>query len=159
MNMKILSRSVRQTLGIGKKIANKLDKGDIVCLFGDLGSGKTVLTKGIAAGLGIKKDKFVSPTFILIREHKTKNNLPFYHFDLYRLKGSIDVAILGYEEFFYGGGISIVEWADRLKQLMPEEYLKIKLSVEGKNSRLMEITCRGNRYKKLMEYLHEDIRH
>ncbi len=157
--MKLLSKSIKETFGIGEKIAKNLGKGDIVCLFGDLGSGKTVITKGIAAGLGIKKNKVVSPTFVLIRQHRTKNNMPFYHFDLYRLRDCQDVAGLGYEEFFYGGGISIIEWADRLKQFMPQECLKIKLSVKGKTSRLVEISYRGNRGRRLMEDIRENIRH
>ncbi|MFA5157253.1 MAG: tRNA (adenosine(37)-N6)-threonylcarbamoyltransferase complex ATPase subunit type 1 TsaE [Candidatus Omnitrophota bacterium] len=149
--MKILSKSIKQTLDIGKKIAKNLAKGDIICLFGDLGSGKTVLVKGIASGLGIKKEDVISPTFVLIRQHNAKNNIPVYHFDLYRLKGCPDVAALGYEEFFYGGGISLIEWADRLKELMPRECLKIKLAVKGENSRSIEISCQGRRYDKLME--------
>jgi tRNA threonylcarbamoyladenosine biosynthesis protein TsaE len=157
--MKFLSTSVKETFGIGEKIAKNLGKGDIVCLFGDLGSGKTVITKGIAAGLGIKKSKVISPTFVLIRQHRTKNNLALYHFDLYRLRDCQDVAVLGYEEFFYGGGISIIEWADRLKQLMPQECMKIRLSVKGKTSRLVEISCRGNRSRRLMEGIRENIRH
>ncbi len=157
--MKFLSKSVKDTLGIGKQIAKSLGEGDIVCLFGDLGSGKTVITKGIAAGLGIKRNKVISPTFVLIRQHRTKNNTPFYHFDLYRLRDCRDVAVLGYEEFFYGDGISIIEWADRLKQLMPQECLKIQLSVKGKKSRLMEISSRGKRGRRLMEDIRENIRH
>jgi tRNA threonylcarbamoyladenosine biosynthesis protein TsaE len=79
--MEIISCSASATLKLGKKIAKNLHKGDIVCLFGNLGSGKTVLAKGIASGLGIDKDKIISPTFVLIREYSGKKNLPFYHFD------------------------------------------------------------------------------
>jgi len=157
--MKILSGSVKQTLEIGKKIARNLTKGDIICLFGELGSGKTVLAKGIAVGLGIRKEDVISPTFVLIRRHDSKAKIPLYHFDLYRLKGCSDVAVLGYEEFVYGDGISLIEWADRLKELMPQQCLKIKLAVRGKNSRLIDISCHGRRYDKLMEAVRENIRH
>lgn len=157
--MRFESKSVKETLNIGKKIAKNLSAGDIICLFGELGSGKTVLVKGVASGLGIKKEKISSPTFVLIRQHKTENSLAFYHFDLYRLRGCADVASLGYEEFFYGQGISIIEWADRLGQLMPKECLKIKLSVKTETSRLIEFSYLGSRGKKLMEAVREDFGH
>jgi tRNA threonylcarbamoyladenosine biosynthesis protein TsaE len=157
-DMELLSGSVKETLGIAGKIARRLGRGDIVCLSGELGSGKTVFAKGLAMALGIKKDKVISPTFVLIRQHKTKDKIPFYHFDLYRLESCADIAVLGYEEFFYGNGITVIEWADRLRRLMPKECLQIKFNVKGKGSRLIGISCRGEHYRKLMEVIREDIR-
>jgi len=141
--MRIISKSVRETLNLGKEVAKNLKAGDIVCLFGELGSGKTVLTKGIALGLGINQERIVSPTFVLMRQYAAVNNIPFYHFDFYRLKACEDILVLDYEEYFYGEGITVIEWPERLKYLMPRDYLKVELSVKGEKSRSMEITAKG----------------
>jgi len=156
--MQIISKSVNQTLKIGRLIAKNLTAGDIVCLIGDLGSGKTVLTKGIAQGLGIKKNEVVSPTFVLIHQYKNAR-LPFYHFDLYRLKSPKDILDLGYQEYFYSQGITVIEWADRLKYLKPSEFLKINLQVKNENSRLFKFEAEGKHYKELLRKIHENIRH
>ena len=152
--MKVISKSVSNTISIGKKIAKNLKKGDIVCLFGELGSGKTILTKGIALGLGIKRDEIISPGFVLIRQYQ-KARFPLYHFDLYRLKVSKDILSLGYEEYLYSQGISVIEWADRLKYLMPKEFLKIELFIKGKKSRLIKFFAFGRRYKELLAKTYE----
>lgn len=158
--MKVTSTSVSDTLSVGRKIAENLQKGDIICLFGQLGSGKTVLTKGIASGLGIKKNKIISPSFVLIREYaKTQAKLPFYHFDLYRLKAPKDVLTLGYEEYLYGDGITVIEWADRLEYLLPREFLKVELFIKAESQRLLKFSAMGERYMELLAGVHEDIRH
>jgi len=156
--MKIISKSVNRTLNIGKAIAKSLKKGDIICLFGQLGSGKTLLAKGIASGLGIDKERIISPSFVLIRQHIGKK-LPFYHFDLYRLKAARDIFGLGYEEYFYDEGVTVIEWADRLKYLLPQDFLKIELRVKGNNQRLFKFTPLGRRYKELLDNIHENIRY
>src|SRR3989338_4308854 len=112
--MELISKSVNQTKNIGRVIAKHLASADIICLFGELGSGKTMLAKGIARGLKINESKVISPTFVLIREH-SKGILPLYHFDLYRLKNECEIVAIGYEEYLYGDGVSVIEWADRLK--------------------------------------------
>lgn len=156
--MQIISKSENQTLKIGQAIAKNLIAGDIICLVGDLGTGKTVLTKGIAQGLRINKNEIVSPTFILIHEHNNAR-LPFYHFDLYRLKSPRDILDLGYQEYFYSQGITVIEWADRLKYLRPCEFLKINLFVKNQNSRLLKFKAEGRHYKELLRKIHENIRH
>ena len=148
--MKIVSKSVSETLDIGSKIAKNLKRGDIICLFGELGSGKTVLTKGIAEGLGIKKKEVISPSFILIRQH-SKGKLPLYHFDLYRLKELKDILALGYEEYFFDEAVVVIEWAGRLKYLLPKEFLKIELFVKANSKRHLEFTAIGARYKELLK--------
>jgi len=155
--MEIVSGSVNNTINIGKGIAKELVQGDIICLFGQLGSGKTVLTKGIAQGLGIKRNRVISPSFILIREH-LQGKLPLYHFDLYRLRSPEDILGLGYEEYLYAEGVSVIEWADRLKYLMPPEYLKIELSIKKDKSRALAFEGFGKRYKELTKKINEDIR-
>ena len=156
--MKIISKSVSDTLKIGKLIAKRLKRGDIVCLFGEFGSGKTVLTKGVASGLGIKRNIVISPSFVLIREYRGRET-SLYHFDLYRLKAERDILNLGYEEYLYDDGITIIGWADRLKSLLPKEYLKIELLIKGDSERLLQINGRGEHYKRLVEKIYEDIRH
>lgn len=156
--MKIISHSVRETINIGKRIAKSLMPGDIICLFGELGSGKTVLTKGIAQGLGVQKNKIISPSFVLIRIH-TQGRLPLYHFDLYRLKAPLDILGLGYEEYLYDTGVTVIEWADRLKYLLPGEFLKIELLLKPDSQRLLKFTPIGNRYKELLSKVYENIRH
>lgn len=155
--MKILSESVSDTLKIGRKISAHLRSSDIICLFGQLGSGKTVLTKGIACGLGINPDKIISPTFVLIRQHEGR--LSFFHFDLYRLKSLNDILALGYEEYFYSGAVTVVEWADRLGYLMPKEFLKVELTTKGKEGRLIKFSAFGSRYKDLLRKIDENISH
>lgn len=155
--MEIISDSAGKTLDIGKRLAGNFKKGDIVCLFGDLGSGKTVLTKGISSGLGVDKDKVASPTFVILRQYEGK--LMIYHFDLYRLNRPEDILDLGYEEYFFGEGISVIEWADKLGRLQPREFLKIQLLVAGKDKRKLKISAEGRRYKKLLEDIREDFSH
>ena len=110
--MRLISDSPQETRQIGKILAENLKKNDIICLFGDLGSGKTVLTQGIAVGLGIKRDLVISPSFVIIRKYAGRR-LSLNHFDLYRLKNTQDILSLGYEEYFYDEAVTVVEWAER----------------------------------------------
>lgn len=153
--MRMISTSVNKTLGLGKIIAGYLKKGDIICLYGQLGSGKTVLVKGIAIGLGIKKNNVISPSFVLIRQHPAK--LSLNHFDLYRLKSPENILELGYEEYLYGDGVSVVEWAEKLDYLEPREYLKIDLTVKGDHQRLLCFQAKGRRYRQLLENINPAI--
>jgi len=153
--MKKLSKSVSSTLKIGRAISRHLQPGDIILLSGTLGAGKTVLAKGIAQGLGISKDKVISPTFVLLRIHKGKH--PLHHFDFYRLKTPHDILALGYEEYFYSEGITLIEWPERLKFLLPKEFLKIKLSAKAANSRLLHFIASGAGYKRLLESIKDKL--
>ncbi|MDD5108135.1 MAG: tRNA (adenosine(37)-N6)-threonylcarbamoyltransferase complex ATPase subunit type 1 TsaE [Candidatus Omnitrophica bacterium] len=151
--MEKISTSVNQTLKIGSKLAGYLRGGEIILLSGCLGAGKTVLAKGIAQGLGINKDFVISPTFVLLRVHKGKHLLQ--HFDLYRLKSIEDIFALGYEEYFYSQAVTLIEWPQRLKFLLPKEFLKIILSVKTKNKRLIKFIAKGRKHKELLEKIHE----
>ena len=134
----MISNSVEETIKIGIRLAGKLKKGDVVALIGDLGSGKTILTKGIAEGLGVKNPRYVnSPTFVIIKEYKGK--MPLYHFDLYRLNRSTALDAESYEEYFYGDGVSVIEWADKIRPLLPKKYIEVKLKVAGESRRKIEI--------------------
>jgi tRNA threonylcarbamoyladenosine biosynthesis protein TsaE len=156
--MEVISKSVSETLNMGRKIAKSLKRGDIICLFGELGSGKTLLTKGIAEGLGIKTEEVISPSFVLIRQH-VKGKLPLYHFDLYRLKDPKDILALGYEEYLFDDAVAVIEWADRLKCFLPKEFLKVELSFKTDSKRRIKFVAFGARFKELLKEIHENIRH
>jgi len=152
--MKIISHSVKETLNLGAALAKHLEPGDIICLEGELGSGKTTLTKGIAKGLGVSPAKVTSSSFILIRAHQD-GRIPLFHFDLYRLKNSNEIALLGYEEYLYAEGVSVIEWAEKLNCLMPKERLMVKLAYGRQNKRMIKITAVGTRYEELLRRVHE----
>lgn len=131
----MITESARETIELGKKIGKLLRAGDVVALVGKLGSGKTTLTQGLARGLGVKKEDYVtSPSFTLIKEHKGR--LPIYHLDLYRIDNLKEVYDLGYEEYFYGEGVTIIEWAEKIRRLLPKEVLIINLEIIDENKNL-----------------------
>ena len=133
-----ISRSIKETIGIGEGIAKSLKAGDVVALIGNLGSGKTVLTKGIAKGLGVKNVNYVnSPTFVIIKEYIAR--VPLYHLDVYRLNELATLDAETYEEYFYGDGVTVIEWADKIREILPKKYIEIRLSVIGECERKIEI--------------------
>ena len=127
---KLFLKNENETREFGLKLAAGLKPGDVIALTGELGTGKTTLAGYIAEGLGVKEE-ITSPTFTLIREYKS-GRLPFFHFDLYRLAGEREVIELGYEEYFYGNGVCLVEWADNAKGLLPKGCITIQMYY-GKN--------------------------
>lgn len=147
--MKLVSDSPQKTRQIGKILAKNLEKNDIICLFGELGCGKTVFTQGVAIGLGIKKGLVSSPSFVIIRKY-TGKKLILNHFDLYRLQKTNDILALGYEEYFYEQAATVIEWAQRLKDLLPREYLKIEFFIKGASKRCLAFTAFGRRYEILL---------
>ena len=155
--MHVLTDSPQKTRALGRLIARHAAPGDIVCLRGDLGSGKTVLTKGICSGLGINAQSVTSPTFVLLNRYEGR--IPVFHFDLYRLDDPLDLAAIGYEEYLFGDGISIIEWADKLGCLEPAEYLQVALRAQGKEKRSITVRAKGTRYALLLEKIDEDSRH
>ncbi|MBP7216406.1 MAG: tRNA (adenosine(37)-N6)-threonylcarbamoyltransferase complex ATPase subunit type 1 TsaE [Candidatus Omnitrophica bacterium] len=155
--MKIITHSVKETMNVGRLIAKVLRPGSIVCLFGQLGSGKTVLTKGIAEGLGINQDEIISPTFVLMRQHQGR--MPLHHFDLYRLDNQQEIAGLGSEEFLFADGVSVIEWAQRLSDCAPAEYLGVTLAIISKESRRLNFVAVGKQYKKAAQTIYETYRH
>ena len=153
--LKIISRSETETMNLGARLVRCLKPGMIVCLFGVLGAGKTILVKGMADGLGISKDTVISPSFVLIREYlparKSRSSMPLYHLDLFRLNNPKDILGLGYEEYINVQGICVIEWAQRMAQLLPAEYLKIELEVKGKTRRLIKLIANGKQYRMILE--------
>ena len=145
------SSSSQETAQSAKNLARYLKAGDILCLFGDLGTGKTTFIKGLAQALNVKEKDVNSPTFVLMNIYEGK--LPLYHFDLYRLDNPREISRLGYEEFFYNDGVSVVEWAEKLGGLLPEEHLAIELTHEGRDKRRITLKARGARYEKILSHL------
>lgn len=134
--MKRITKSPAETFELGCSFGKMLKPGSVVALVGELGAGKTIFTKGIAKALGIREYRYVnSPSFVLIKEYNSGRR-PLYHFDLYRLK-SKDAALgtVGCEEYFYSKGVSVVEWADRAPDILPEEHTLVKFRHLGKDKR------------------------
>ena len=145
----VITRSEMETVALGKRLGGLLMSGDFIALMGELGTGKTRFVQGIAAGLTMDPGLPVtSPTYSLLHIHDGR--LPLFHFDLFRLKGAADVEELGFEEYFYGDGVSVVEWADRLQEEMPDERLVITFSHVGEEERKIEFSPRGERYVELV---------
>jgi tRNA threonylcarbamoyladenosine biosynthesis protein TsaE len=133
----IITKSAEETIELGKKLGELLEPGDIVSLTGDLGAGKTTLTKGVAIGMGIKED-IHSPTFTLIHEHHGDKTL--YHIDLYRLETELDVESLGIEEYIHSDGITLIEWAERMQSLLPKNRLNINITMQNDDSRVFKFS-------------------
>jgi tRNA threonylcarbamoyladenosine biosynthesis protein TsaE len=145
MSLQVVSQSTIDTQALGEQLGGLLDAGDIVCLYGELGSGKTVLSKGIARGLGVAdEDRVRSPSFVLI--HRYQGRVPMYHADLYRLHGPADIADIGLREFLAGDGVAVIEWADKLETSLPSERLDIVLAHQEEHTRLITVTPHGPRY-------------
>jgi tRNA threonylcarbamoyladenosine biosynthesis protein TsaE len=143
------SKSTSQTIRIGKSIGSRLRAGDVVALVGELGAGKTQFIKGLAVGAGVGKPTYVSsPSFTLINEYPGK--VPFYHIDLFRLESQKEAEGLGLEDYLHGGGITAIEWADKIPSLLPGEMLSIHIVYTGQNTRSIEMIGKGKRYEEFV---------
>lgn len=123
--MKIESNSAEDTFALGKRCGEKAVAGQVYCLYGDLGVGKTVFTKGFAAGLGIK-EPVSSPTFTILQVYE-EGRLPFYHFDVYRISDPEEMYEIGFEEYIEGEGVCFIEWANLIEELLPAQYTEIHI--------------------------------
>jgi len=148
--MKLISHSSEQTQKLGVNIGKLTLPGDVFLLTGDLGAGKTCLTQGIAWGLDIK-EYAASPSFMLVRE--LYGRLPLYHIDLYRLDNLEEVEDLGLDEYLYGSGVCVVEWAEKALALLPGEHLLIKISYITDTERSFQLKSNGQRYLEILEQL------
>lgn len=143
--------TVDETYKIGESIGSLVNSGDIICLIGDLGTGKTHLTKGIAKGLNIK-DNITSPTFTIVNEYTGR--LKLYHFDVYRVNDPDEIAAIGFDEYIFSDGVSIIEWANYIEELIPPNKLTItieKLPKLGDNYRKINIEYSDKRYDYIKE--------
>ena len=123
--MIIETRTPEETLALGKKIGEHARPGQIYTLNGDLGVGKTVFTQGVAAGLGIF-EPICSPTFTIIQEYES-GRLPFYHFDVYRIGDIEEMEEIGYDDYFFGQGICLIEWAELIEEILPRERIRVRI--------------------------------
>lgn len=153
--LQLISHSPGQTQSLGRYLGKLAQVGDVFLLTGNLGSGKTCLTQGIAWGAGVKEYAF-SPTFVLVREYHGR--LPLYHIDLYRLDRIEEIAELALEEYFCGDGICVVEWAEKGLDVLPRENLLIKLDYVSTTDRSLNLEPKGERYTQLLESLKEELK-
>lgn len=150
--MEFIVSTVEETQNLGIQLGKLCKSGDIICLIGDLGTGKTHLTKGIALGLGIN-DSITSPTFNIVNEYDN-GRLKFYHFDVYRVNDPDEIAAIGFDEYIFGDGVSVIEWANYIEELIPEDNLQIileKIPQLGSSFRKVTIKYTGNRYDYIKE--------
>ena len=151
----LVSHSPEYTKNMGREIGRKSHQGSVIALCGDLGAGKTVLAQGIAAGLGVKAI-VTSPTYVIINEYEGRYR--FYHIDAYRLNSSQEMRELGYEEYFYGDGVTAIEWPERIEDLLPKEHLRVELrhlrgSPASESDREIALIPFGHKYVELVEEL------
>lgn len=148
------SYSHNDTKKIGKAIGELLRSGDIICLTGDLGAGKTAFSSGLALGMGIEED-IVSPTYTIVHEYQA--HLPLYHFDVYRIEDVEEMYDLGYEDYFYGNGVTVIEWASLIEKIIPRENLWIDIKIgDSENHRRIYLDPKGARYQNLIEELNKN---
>lgn len=142
---KLTVHSDNETIAIAQNIESEKFPGMVICLNGDLGSGKTVFAKGFAHAMGI--EEITSPTFTIIKEYN--GELPLYHMDVYRIEDTNEE--LGIEEYFDKGGVTIIEWANIIKDILPEERLDIKFKIVDENTRVIVLNPHGDKYINICE--------
>ncbi len=150
----VRSSCEENTFGLGHKIGILVEPGQLILLSGDLGAGKTLLTQGICDGLGIEED-VTSPTYNLINEYE--GDLTVYHMDLYRLEDEKDLYDLGFEDYIENGGIVIIEWPDLVYDLIPAEFIYIKIDVISNEERILRFEAEGEKGMKLIERLENNV--
>lgn len=123
--MRYDSYSPEDTFNIAKELGAKAERGNVFCLIGDLGVGKTLFSQGFAKGLGVE-DNVNSPTFTIVQEYYD-GRIPLYHFDVYRIEDPDEMEEIGFSEFVYGEGVCLVEWADLISDILPERYIKVTI--------------------------------
>ncbi|MDP8213742.1 MAG: tRNA (adenosine(37)-N6)-threonylcarbamoyltransferase complex ATPase subunit type 1 TsaE [Candidatus Euphemobacter frigidus] len=131
------SHSPEETAELASRLAANLQPGDVLALYGDLGSGKTCFVQGCARGLGVKDRYIVSPSFVLVREYR--GQLPLYHIDLYRLNSGLEIGLLGIEEYIDSDGVTAIEWAEKLEGFLPDRTIKVEFKFLDETSRKINI--------------------
>jgi tRNA threonylcarbamoyladenosine biosynthesis protein TsaE len=148
VSLRIVSHNTLQTQEIGKALGQIMSAGSVVALVGELGVGKTCLAQGIIRGLGVVQNYITSPTYTLVNEYKGR--YPVYHFDFYRLDFIQQADDLGYEDYLDSQGVIIIEWADKIRELLPQAYLETNLRRLTENSREIVLIPEGDSYQKLI---------
>ena len=147
MDYKVTAYDESETINIAQNLESEKFENMIICLEGDLGSGKTIFTKGFAQALGIEEN-ITSPTFNIIKEY-LNGEMPLYHMDVYRLDGNTDG--VGIEDYFKKGGVVIIEWADMIRDILPEERLDIKFKIVDEETRVLTFIPHGQKYEEICE--------
>jgi len=153
--MDLVTRSAEETERLGERIGRIAEPGDVLALWGDLGAGKTVLTRGVAAGLGIPGSEITSPTFVLLHEHHG-GRLPLFHLDLYRMRGEADLTSVGWEECLESGGVTVIEWPERTGAGLPEDRIDVKITHAGDQERVLRLEAAGPRARARVARLKSD---
>lgn len=151
----VITSGEEQTRRVGEVLGSLLGPGDLVCLYGDLGSGKTNLSYGIALGLEVREQYITSPTFTFVNEYQGR--VPFYHIDLYRLKDPAELEGIGFEEYIDSNGVTVIEWAERAEDELPPEALSVYLSALSEHSREIGFLAEGGRYEKLLREIKKKL--
>lgn len=149
MDYKITSRSIEDTMELAENIESEKFPGMIICLDGELGSGKTVFVKGFAKSLGLE-ETITSPTFNIVKEY-ISGEMPLYHMDVYRLEDGDES--IGFNDYFNSDGVSIIEWSELISDILPEERLDIKFKVIDENTRIIKLTPHGSKYEDIVNYV------
>ena len=152
----VITTNQEQTWKIGELLGSRLDAGDTVCLYGDLGAGKTSFSYGIALGLEVEEQYITSPTFTFVNEYQGR--VPFYHIDLYRLTDPEELHNIGFEEYLDSDGVTVIEWAERVEDELPAECLSVYLSYVNEHSREIGFLAEGERYQKLLDDLSKELK-
>jgi tRNA threonylcarbamoyladenosine biosynthesis protein TsaE len=151
----VITSSPEQTWQVGQMLGSRLEPGDTVCLYGDLGAGKTSFSYGIALGLEVQEQYITSPTFTFVNEYTGR--VPFYHIDLYRLKDPEELEGIGFEEYIDSDGVTVIEWAERAEDELPEDRLSVYLNYVDEHSREIGFLAEGERYEKLLHDLSSQL--
>ena len=147
----VITHSPAQTEGLGHRLGRRLSPPALVALAGELGSGKTCLAQGILRGIGVTEAYLTSPSYILVQEYAAKGReIKVYHMDVYRLETPQQIEELGYQEYLGSQSIGIIEWAEKIEDLLPEEYLKIKMVAVGSHEREIQLIPYGSRYEEII---------
>jgi tRNA threonylcarbamoyladenosine biosynthesis protein TsaE len=154
-SMEFISRSPDQTRRLGMRLGALLKHGDLVCLIGDLGAGKTTLVQGVSAGWG-SLDQASSPTFVLVNVYRRPDGKRLFHLDAYRLSGAAEAEDLDIDNLLDGGPL-VVEWADRIREALPQECLWVTLSWVDESQRDLMLTAKGSRYRDLLNELRKQV--
>ena len=152
----VITTGPEQTWHVGRMLGARLAAGDTVCLYGDLGAGKTSFSYGIALGLEVKEKYITSPTFTLVNEYQGR--VPFYHMDLYRLHDPGELENIGFGKYIDSDGVTVIEWAERAENELPTECLSVYLSSVNENSREIGFLVEGERYENLLVDLQADLK-
>jgi tRNA threonylcarbamoyladenosine biosynthesis protein TsaE len=151
----VYTASIQETVSLGKNVGEALTAGDVIALMGELGSGKTWFTKGLALGIGVSSETIVtSPSFALINEYEGRH--PLFHMDAFRLERLSDFLLAGLDEYFYQNGIAVLEWADRWPEILPEWRLKIEFDILNDHSRKVVLSGYNPRSVKILKDLVKD---